>query len=113
VKHEELGAYYRNASILVVPSYYESFGLVALEAMASARPVVGFKDTGLAETVEDNAGILVERNAKNLAQALGYLVDRHDECSELGSMGRRKAERFSWEAIAKRYGRTYGEICKD
>lgn len=113
VKHEELASYYRNASILVVPSYYESFGLVALEAMASARPVIGFEDTGLSETVGRDAGILVERNEKNLGGAISHLINRQDICFELGMNGRRKAERFSWKMIARKYWRTYGAISKD
>lgn len=113
VKHGALASYYRNASILVVPSYYESFGLVALEAMASARPVIGFDDTGLSETVGSDAGILVERNKKNLGAALSYLINGHDACFELGMNGRRKAEGFAWEIIASKYRRTYGAIGKD
>lgn len=112
VRHEEIATYYQNSSILVVPSYYESFGLVALEAMASARPVVGFRDTGLAETVGNDAGILVERNARNLGQALTYLLERHDQCRRLGLRGRRKAEDYAWGGIAKKYERVYEEICK-
>ena len=113
VKHEELSTYYQHASILVVPSYYESFGLVALEAMASARPVIGFRDTGLAETVGDDAGILVERNAKNLGKAIEYLVDRRELCFKLGIKGRKKAIGFSWQHIAREYKDTYEAICKN
>ncbi|MCK4575644.1 glycosyltransferase, partial [candidate division WOR-3 bacterium] len=112
VKHEELNRYYKEASILVVPSYYESFGLVALEAMASARPVIGFEDTGLSETVGKNAGILVKRSARNLGQAIDYLIDKQELCYTLGLNGRRKAIGFKWGSISREYLKTYEGIVK-
>lgn len=112
VKFEELYKYYSNASMIIVPSYYESFGLVGLEAMASARPVIGFADTGLSETVGQNAGILVKRNARNLAHAISRLFDNQTLRHNLGANGRKKALNYSWEAIARRYYTTYENIIK-
>jgi len=113
VKHEELNRYYKEASILVVPSYYESFGLVALEAMASARPVIGFEDTGLAETVGADAGILVKRNEQNLAQAISYLIENKELRHRLGETGRKKALNFEWNGIAWKYLRVYEKISEN
>jgi D-inositol-3-phosphate glycosyltransferase len=50
---DRLPAYYSAADIVVVPSRYESFGLVAVEAMASGTPVVASRVGGLAYTIED------------------------------------------------------------
>ncbi len=113
VKHEKLNRYYKEASILVVPSYYESFGLVALEAMASARPVIGFEDTGLAETVGADAGILVKRNEQNLAQAISYLIENKELRHRLGETGRKKALNFEWNGIAWKYLRVYEKISEN
>jgi len=113
VKHEELNQYYQKASVLVVPSYYESFGLVALEAMASARPVIGFEDTGLLETVGGDAGILVKRNPKNLGWAINYLINNQGLCFNLGLRGRKKSIGYNWASIAQKYLVTYEEIIKD
>jgi D-inositol-3-phosphate glycosyltransferase len=112
VKHEKLSECYRNASVVIVPSYYESFGLVGLEAMASARPVVGFEDTGLSETVGNDAGILVKRNIYNLRDAITHIINNHSLCYELGRKGRKKALHYDWHDIAKRYHKTYEEIIK-
>lgn len=113
VKHEHLSKFYQNSGVLVVPSYYESFGLVALEAMASARPVIGFEDTGLAETVGENAGILVKRSKKNLAYAISQLVDNTELRHKLGSKGWKKSLHFDWPRIALKYKEVYEEICKN
>ncbi|MDA0301938.1 MAG: glycosyltransferase, partial [Chloroflexi bacterium] len=51
--HEELSAYYNAADVVAVPSFYESFGLVAVEAMASGVPVVASRVGGLSSTVAD------------------------------------------------------------
>ncbi len=59
VRHEDLRECYRAASVLVLPSYYETFGLAALEAMAFGLPVVAFKSGALPEVIEDGvSGIL-------------------------------------------------------
>lgn len=109
VQHEDLVRYYRETSMVVVPSYYESFGLVGLEAMASARPVVGFSHTGLRETVGDDAGILVKMGARNLAQAIKILLENHCLRQELGKKGRSKAVAYDWLHIARRYQGIYEE----
>jgi D-inositol-3-phosphate glycosyltransferase len=112
VGHEQLSEYYKNAGMIIVPSYYESFGLVGLEAMASARPVIGFEDTGLSETVGRDAGILVKRNEHNLAQAMNQLLDDHNLRHDLASRGWKKAQKFDWHTIAVRYYTTYEKIIK-
>ncbi|TES94236.1 MAG: glycosyltransferase [Candidatus Cloacimonadota bacterium] len=112
IEHTELNQSYMKSGMLIVPSYYESFGLVALEAMASGRPVIGFDDTGLSETVGADAGILVKRNAQNLAQAITSLIDNRELRHNLGLIGRKKALGYKWENIAQRYLMTYEKIIK-
>ncbi|WP_369781564.1 glycosyltransferase [Pseudomonas sp. WC2401] len=69
---EDLQSLYLTADILIVPSRWEGFGLVAVEAMRAGLPVIASNVGGLAEVVEDNAtGILIDPNS---VQAL---VDAH------------------------------------
>ncbi|MCK4941743.1 glycosyltransferase [candidate division WOR-3 bacterium] len=110
VKHEDLARYYSKTSMVVVPSYYESFGLVGLEAMASARPVVGFSHTGLSETVSEDAGILVKMSARNLAGAIDTLAGNHELRQELGKSGRNKVLAYDWSNIARVYQTIYEKV---
>lgn len=110
VPHTSLDRLYRASSVVIVPSFYESFGLAALEAMSSARPVIGFKDTGLAETVGDTAGILVKRNERALARAIIHILHHDSIGMVLGEQGRTRALRYDWRNIAAIYGKTYETI---
>jgi len=113
IDHDELGNYYRTAAMVIIPSYYESFGLIALEAMASARPVIGFKDTGLLETVGNDAGILVKRSEHNLARAVEYLLKHKNLRHKLGANGRKNISNYRWEDIVRNYYDTYENIIKN
>jgi D-inositol-3-phosphate glycosyltransferase len=113
VAHDRLAGFYNRAAMLAVPSHYESFGLVGLEAMASARPVVGFSHTGLQETVGPDAGILVNMGVASLARAIETLLLDHDLRGRLGRRGVRKALAFDWSRIARVYQGVYERIIED
>ncbi|MGD8979218.1 MAG: glycosyltransferase [candidate division WOR-3 bacterium] len=113
VRHDDLRKYYDESAILVVPSYYESFGLVGLEAMASARPVVGFNHTGLQETVGSDAGILVDMGSQNLTWAIDLLMNDAGLRQRLGSQGRAKALKYDWSKIAHVYRGLYEETIEE
>ncbi|KPK69024.1 hypothetical protein AMJ87_11060 [candidate division WOR_3 bacterium SM23_60] len=113
VSHDVLTHYYEHAAMVILPSYYESFGLVALEAMASARPVIGFEDTGLSETVGNRAGILVERNTRELARAIAFLIKNKTARHDLGNRGSKVVKNYDWSRIARVYLKTYEEIAKN
>jgi D-inositol-3-phosphate glycosyltransferase len=113
VSHDNLKEYYKRSAILVVPSYYESFGLVGLEAMASARPVIGFSHTGLQETVSDDSGILVRMGARNLARAINVLIADPGLRQKLGRRGRAKALSYDWAKITQEYKKMYEKIIQE
>ncbi len=113
INHDELCHHYRKAAMVIIPSYYESFGLTALEAMASARPVIGFKDTGLSETVGDDTGILVDRNEHHLARAVDLLLKNKNLRYSLGLNGRKNVLHYSWKDIAYNYLIAYDNISKN
>jgi glycosyltransferase involved in cell wall biosynthesis len=94
---------YQNAGIVVVPSIYEPFGLVALEAMACGRPVVASRTGGLAEVVTDgNIGYLVPpADHLSLAQRMAQLLLEPARAAAMGQAARQEALRYSWEHIAE------------
>jgi glycosyltransferase involved in cell wall biosynthesis len=90
---EELARQYREASVCVVPSYYETFGLAALEAMAYGKPVIATQAGGLAEVVEDGkTGLLVPPDdADALARAMIELLNNPTTRTEMGKAGYERA----------------------
>jgi glycosyltransferase involved in cell wall biosynthesis len=83
---EQLFSCYKNCEVFALPSRGEGFGLVFLEAMACAKPVIGGAHGGIPEIVEDGvAGFLVPHgNVERLAQALASLLGDPARCREMG-----------------------------
>ena len=98
---------YRHADICVVPSIWdEPFGLIALEAMASGRPVCASRVGGLQDIVADGeTGHLFPRgDSAVLASHLDRLLDNPAERTRLGTAGRRRAEtEYAWDTIIQRH----------
>jgi glycosyltransferase involved in cell wall biosynthesis len=79
VSRKELDSIYMDSDIVVMPSRYESFGLVAIEAMSASTPVIALRSGGLAEVVQDGVtGYLIEadvRSGEAIAERIMTLVD--------------------------------------
>jgi D-inositol-3-phosphate glycosyltransferase len=99
-----LPLFYASAEMVVLPSRYESFGMVALEAMACGKPVVASNVGGLAfSVVNDETGVLVpEGDPSALAMRLSYLLDHPDLARTLGRRAAQRALNFRWPLIADR-----------
>lgn len=98
---ELLPDYYAAATVCAVPSRYESFGLVAVEAMACGLPVVASRAGGLKFTVEEDiSGLLVPpENPVALAGALDRVIRDPDLRASMQVGARQAAIRFSWQTI--------------
>lgn len=110
VPHDELGAYYERAAIVVVPSRREGYGVVAREAMAYGRAVVATSVGGLADAIEDGVtGLLVPpRDPAALRAALERLLADEVLCSRLGQVARERARAtLSWDAATEATVSTY------
>ena len=93
--------YYSAAEVVLMPSHYESFGMVALEAMACATPVIASQVGGLAYLVkEGETGFFVpSQDPKALAQKLQLLMLDRDLREKLGNNAHEYAQNYSWEKI--------------
>ena len=105
IANDELTQLYRDADIFVVPSVYESFGVVYIEAMMYAKPVIGCRAGGIPEVVkEGESGILIDpHDVQGLVKAVGRLIEDESLRKTMGSKARRLCEEnFSYELMVKR-----------
>jgi D-inositol-3-phosphate glycosyltransferase len=103
VKHEEMPRFYNAADVCVIPSYYESFGLVALESLACGTPVVA-TDVGGARSIihQGETGYVVEDNTPHrLAEKIALLLSRRNNGDGAASLIRASVAGFSWPNIAR------------
>jgi len=109
---ESLPYYYSAADVVVVPSHYESFGMVALEAMACGTPVVASQVGGLAFLVQDGVTGFVVPNGEPelLGQHLIETLLDPELRGRLGSQGAEIARGYSWDTIAARIMGVYNEL---
>ncbi|MDY6917187.1 MAG: glycosyltransferase [Chloroflexota bacterium] len=112
VGQEKMPLFYSAADICVVPSYHESFGLVALEAMACGTPVVASRVGGLATTVIDGeTGYLVdELSPEAFARSLDVLLRDETSRRRMGEAARASAIGYGWAAVAQEVRGLYDEL---
>jgi glycosyltransferase involved in cell wall biosynthesis len=102
---QDMSGLMRSADIVVFPSHYDPFGLVALEGCASSRPVIVSRAAGVSAVLHDGAAIVLDRSddPRGLAAALSRLAASPDLRQRMGEAGRRIALDLSWRAIAARW----------
>jgi glycosyltransferase involved in cell wall biosynthesis len=108
-----LASAFREARLFVLPSEYEAFGLVLLEALVQGTPVIATRVGGVPEVIEDGrAGLLVPPNdAPALEHALEELWNDEAKRNELAEYGKTVAvPRFSWDAITNQLVALYREV---
>lgn len=109
---DSLPYYYSAAEAVVVPSHYESFGMVALEAMACGTPVVASQVGGLAFLVQDGVtGYTVPvDDPQALAIRLSLILQDHELRERLGSQALKVSHDYAWEIIADRMIELYNQL---
>jgi len=104
--------YYSAAEVLVMPSHYESFGMVALEAMACGTPVIASDVGGLGFLVQDGeTGYTVPNDEPDkLCEKLTLLLGDFNLRQKMGQRAEEVAQSYSWEKIAKQIVDVYEEL---
>ena len=103
---------YRRCLFVCTPSRYEGWCMAAVEAAAASKPVIGTRIPGLVDAVRDGeTGHLVESgDVEALAQAMRQLLADPGERRRLGAAGRKWAEHFTWEQIARAQEQVYETV---
>ena len=114
ISTEQMVDYYAEASIAVVPSVYEGFGLPAGEAMACEVPVISTNGGALPEVVGD-AGITVPvKDSQAIAVAIEDLLNNPAKREQLGKAGRNHIlEKFCWEKCGQSFVAYYEKVIAD
>ncbi len=112
---DTLPYYYSAADVVVVPSHYESFGMVALEAMACGTPVVASQVGGLAYLVQNGeTGFHVpDQDPVALSDQLLAIIENDELLERMRVNAAEYAKGFSWQIIAKQILNLYKEIISD
>jgi starch synthase len=116
VPNQELPEYYSLASVFVLPSYYEAFAKVLIEAMACGKPVVVTRGGGPMEAIADGeSGLLVDYGSpKQLAGAVIRILQDNNLSKGLARNARERVEKnFTWGSVAERVSRSYRQVCQD
>ncbi len=111
IDHEEFVKEYAKASIAVVPSLYEGFGLPVGEAMACRTPVISTTGGALPEVAGDAAKLIPPGDSKALENAILELLDDPAQCEALAEKGyKRVMSEFTWENCARKTVNVYKDI---
>lgn len=116
ISDEDLPFYYAAADVCVVPSHYEPFGLVAIEAMASGTPVVASDVGGLQFTVaSEHTGILAPpKDVAAFSVAIDRILSDPQWRNQLGSQARKRVEeKFSWDGVAAQLSDLYLKVLEE
>jgi len=98
---EKVVELYNRARATVIAYIMEPFGLVAIESMACATPVVAVREGGLRESVTEETGWLTDRSEDDFASAIVELIKDPERARAKGRKGRERVEkRFSWDRCA-------------
>ncbi len=112
VPEEDKWRIYSNADIFVLPSYSENFGVSVAEALACGVPVITTKGTPWETIAQKRCGWWIDSGAVPLAAALREAIALSDsQRNEMGLRGRKLAENFSWDKIARQMAEVYRWLC--
>jgi D-inositol-3-phosphate glycosyltransferase len=111
-RQDQLPYFYAAADMCILPSRYESFGMVALEAMACGTPVIASKVGGLASLIQNEmSGLLIpEGDEVSLAEKILLLLTNTSFKDTLGGEARNRALEFSWPVVTQQVLSLYQNI---
>jgi glycosyltransferase involved in cell wall biosynthesis len=105
--------FYAAGDLLLLPTLYETFSLVAYEAAATGLPIVATRVSGIDELLgADASGLAVERDSEMIGHALATLADDPELRSRLGAEGRLRASAYDWNRSVETVLDVYRSLTK-
>jgi glycosyltransferase involved in cell wall biosynthesis len=113
-RSQEMADAYAASDVIVIPSIYEAFGMVLLEAWASGTPVVATRVGGPAELIRDGVdGLLVDAgDTSKMAERIVELLTEPPLVERIVEEATRRLDAFAWPAIAMRLASVYDRVLK-
>jgi D-inositol-3-phosphate glycosyltransferase len=110
----QLAELFSLAALVLIPSYSETFGLVALEAAACGTPVVASATGGLMEAVVhgETGQLMDSRESEYWARAISLLLTNPEKLTRMGTVARVHARRFTWDLMARRISDVYESLIR-
>lgn len=109
---DNIDSFLENIDIVVIPSLWEGFGLVAVEALAAGKLVVASRIDGLIDIIKDNNGVLLNPgDYKDLADKLNYIVSNKEQYIEIANNGYNSSKNFDIKNTVNMYEQIYANIC--
>jgi len=109
---QEVAEFMKQCDIFVLPSLFETFGAVLIEALACGKPVIASQIGGPGEIVTDEVGRLVPPgDSEALARTLDYMLDHYGEFSS-EVLVRYAQERFSYQAVGRKLDQLYRSVLR-
>jgi len=103
VKQKDLPALYRNCELFVLPSFYEGFGLMALEAMASGAPTAVSKTSSLPEVGGDAVLYFNPYDTDEMSRVMAKVLRNNKLRLRLAEKGHTRAKKFGWESFVEKF----------
>jgi D-inositol-3-phosphate glycosyltransferase len=112
IYHDQLAELLCAAHLTIMPSYTETFGLVAIESAACGTPVIGYRTDGLRESISEGISgeLLGTREPREWATTIAALIQDDERRHSLGVTARTFAERFSWRSAAASLSGIYAGV---
>jgi len=107
----QIASQYRCADALLLPTPYDAFGMVVLEAMASGLPVIVSREAGAAELIRDGENGLILDHKEELPHLMSRLQNEPALAAKLRRNGRETAMQHSWDEVALQTMSIYRELC--
>src|SRR3989344_1147719 len=111
VPTEELVTIYNLATVFIMPSLYEGFGLPILEAMQSGCPVITSKEGSIPEVAGDAAYFVDCYNVDDIAEGISMVFSNEKVRKELSKKGIENAKKFSWRETVQKTHKIYERVC--